>query len=185
MTALVRFSCGTYTLSASVGGLPSAYSKFAAHARLHEDLGIRSTDGTALFFSVRTLVQDWPELVVALRFAPGPEAGFYPGFLLIPESDVLFVGAGTCLLAYELSTIARRLWEDVTDFGFWGWRRHGNIVLMSAETELAAWDIHGRKLWTMFVEPPWSYKVRGDCLDLDVMGRKSSFIAERGPELCK
>jgi hypothetical protein len=76
----------------------------------------------------------------------------------------------------------RRLWEDVTDFGFWGWRRHGDIVLMSAETELAAWDVSGRKLWTTFVEPPWSYKVLSDRLDLDVMGQKSSFDVRTGPE---
>jgi len=181
MTALIRFGCGAYTLSASVGALPSMYPAFATHAVVHEDLGIRSTDGTALFFSVKSVVRDWPELVVALRFAPGPEAGFYPVFLIIPESHVVFVGAGACLLAYELSTVVQRLWEDVADFGFWEWRRHGDLVLMSAETELAAWDIHGGKLWTTFVEPPWSYEVRGDRLDLDVMGRKSSFVATSGP----
>jgi hypothetical protein len=89
----------------------------------------------------------------------------------------VFVGAGTSLLAYRLSNVVQRLWEDVADFGFWEWRRHGDLVLMSAETELAAWDIHGRKRWATFVEPPWSYEVHGDRLNLDVMGRKSSFVA--------
>jgi hypothetical protein len=54
------------------------YSTFVAHAVVHEDFGIRSADGTALFFSVKSIARDWPELVVALRFAPGPEAAPRP-----------------------------------------------------------------------------------------------------------
>ena len=68
-----------------------------------------------------------------------------------------------------------------SDVGFWGWRRHGDIVLMSAELEFAAWDVSGRKLWSTFVEPPWSYEILGDRVELDVMGRKSSFVAGIGP----
>jgi hypothetical protein len=42
---------------------------------------------------------------------------------------------------------------------------------MSAELELSAWDINGRKLWSKNVEPPWSYEIRGDRVELDVMGK--------------
>jgi hypothetical protein len=181
MTGLLSFGGGQYTVSASVGALPPMYSTFVGHAVLHEDFGIRAADGTALYFAVGSGSRNWPELVVVLRFEPGPEAGFHPGFLLIPESHLVFVGAGTCLLAYRLSPV-RRLWEDVADFGFWGWKRHGDIVLMSAELELAAWDIGGRKLWSTFVEPPWNYDVQGDRVELDVMGVKSSFFATIGPQ---
>jgi hypothetical protein len=52
---------------------------------------------------------------------------------------------------------------------------------MSAETEFAAWDVNGQKLWSTFVEPPWSYKIRGDRVELDEMGRESSFVAAIGP----
>jgi hypothetical protein len=52
---------------------------------------------------------------------------------------------------------------------------------MSAELELAAWDVHGRKLWTTFVEPPWGYRVEGGRVRLDVMGRGSSFDLTAGP----
>jgi hypothetical protein len=52
---------------------------------------------------------------------------------------------------------------------------------MSAELEFAAWDINGRKLWSTFVEPPWSYEIRGDQVELDVMGRKSTFVLAIGP----
>jgi len=181
MRALLSFCCGPYTVSACVGKLPSTYPLFVEHAVLHEDSKIRSSDGTALFFAVESDTRDWPELVVTLRFDPGPEAGFHPGFLLVPERHLLLVGAGTRLLAYGLSPL-RRLWEDVADQGFWGWCRHGDTILMSAELELAAWDLDGKKLWSTFVEPPWTYEVRGDRVELDVMGVKSNFIVSIGPQ---
>ena len=121
----------------------------------------------------------WPVLVVAQRFEPF-SGGFDPGVLLVPESKVLFVGAGRRLLAYTLDG-PRRLWEDEAETGFWGWQRHHDGVLMSAELELAAWDITGTKLWTTFVEPPWSYNVAGYDVRLDVMGRESSFPLDKGP----
>ena len=92
--------------------------------------------------------------------------------MIIPESHVVFVGAGTCLLAYELSTLVQRLWKDVADFGFREWRRHGELVLMSAKTGSRRGTFTGGKLWTTFVEPSWSYVVRGDRLDLDVIGQE-------------
>lgn len=52
---------------------------------------------------------------------------------------------------------------------------------MSAELELAAWDLEGNKLWTTFVEPPWEYAVRDGVVRLDVMGAKSEFPAWTGP----
>jgi hypothetical protein len=57
----------------------------------------------------------------------------------------------------------------------------GDVVVMSAELELAAWTTTGEKLWTTFVEPPWEYAVEGDSLVLDVMGTKSSFGLRRSP----
>jgi len=179
--AEIVFCCDQYAVRASGDGLPSLYSEYVRHAVLSEDFGVGSAEGTTLFFAATSSSRNWPDLVVALRFDPGPGSGFHPGILLVPERDLLFVGAGTSLLAYKLSPV-RRLWDDVAACGFWGWRRHGEIVLMSAELELAAWDIDGRKLWSTFVEPPWSYEVHGDRVALDVMGRKSNFVAAVGPE---
>jgi len=185
MTAQINFTSGQYTVAVCVGGLPPSYSGYVEHAVLYEDLDdIRSSDGTALFFAVERSSQEWPELVVVLRFDPSPEQGFHPGFLLLPETHLLLVGAGTRLLAYKLSPV-RRLWEDFANFGFWGWERHGDIVFMSAELEFAAWSADGRKLWSTFVEPPWSYEVHDDRVVLDVMGQKQSFVAAIGPDLRK
>jgi len=52
---------------------------------------------------------------------------------------------------------------------------------MAAELEFAAWDAHARKLWTTFVEPPWSYDVADGSVELDVMGTKSKFSITSGP----
>jgi hypothetical protein len=102
--------------------------------------------------------------------------------LLVPGRRQLFLGAGTRLLAYEgRSGRWRRSWIDETDCGFWGWRQHGDVVVMSAELELAAWSTEGAKLWTTFVEPPWSYRVAQGQVVLDVMGAVRSFDLHGGP----
>ena len=177
---MIQFGSGEYTVGASMGALPATYTSMVQQAKLHDDLGVRGSEGTALVVTVATTPTQWPALVVAQRFKPGPDGGFNPGVLLIPETAVLFVGAGTRLLAYDLRT-PRRLWEDEADTGFWGWRRHGELVIMSAELELAAWTVGGEKRWTTFVEPPWEYSVRDGKVELDVMGTKSTFSVGDGP----
>lgn len=91
------------------------------------------------------------------------------------------MGAGERILAYKLDPPAR-LWEDQANCGFWNWQRFGNTIVMSAELELAAWNIAGKKLWTMFVEPPWDYTVIDGIVTVDVMGSKSQFNLESGPK---
>lgn len=177
----IRAGCAEYTVSMTVGAPPAGYPAFLTHARLHDDFRAHGTGGTPLAIAVERTPSRWPDLLVSLRFEPGPSAGFHPGVFLVPETDLLFMGAGTRLLAYELRT-PRRLWEDAAEAGFWGWRRHGDVVVMSAELELAAWDIGGEKLWSTFVEPPWSYDVRETHLHLDVIGKTSSFEVRTGPD---
>jgi len=46
---------------------------------------------------------------------------------------------------------------------------------------LAAWTSDGVKLWTMFVEPPWSYDVVAREIQLEAMGSRSRFDARSGP----
>ena len=120
-------------------------------------------------------------LVLAQRYEPTSVGGFQPDFHFVPETEVLFVGAGTRLLAYDLAKPAR-LWEDEADEGFWSWARYGDIILMSAELELAAWNTRGDKLWSVFVEPPWSYEIADDTVTIDVMGTKTKFPLKAGPE---
>lgn len=179
---MLTFSCGQYRVVASISELPAAYYHYVKRAVLHECVGRRTGDGTDLFFAVGKSDDDWPELVVMLHYEPSSSSGFDPGFLLIPEHNLFYVGAGTSLLAYQLSPV-RRLWQDFAVVGFWGWSRHDDVVLMAAELEFAAWDLNGRKLWSTFVEPEWSYEVRDGQVKLDVMGRKSTFDLVNGPPM--
>ena len=33
---------------------------------------------------------------------------------------------------------------------------------MAAEVGFVAWDAYANKLWSTFVEPPWSYEIEGE-----------------------
>lgn len=143
-----------------------------------EEIDLKIAQGMICFLAVKKRF-DWPFLVVAQRYSPGGHAGFYPGVLFVPETHLLFIGAGTRLLAYQLDP-PEKLWEDEADTGFWNWERYGELVIMSAELELAVWDIHGQKRWSTFVEPPWNYEIDGDLIHLDVMGQRTSFPLNRG-----
>jgi hypothetical protein len=175
---MFSFSIGRYTLLALPDRLPDLYQEYRTRASLLEEFNLSASEGKSCFLAVQR-GHDWPFLVVAQRYWPA-EGGFHPEALLIPETDLLFIGAGERLLAYRLTPPAR-LWGDHADAGFWFWQRHADHVLMSAELELAAWDKRGVKLWTTFVEPPWDYAVKDGVVHLDVVGQKSAFPLASGP----
>jgi hypothetical protein len=166
--------------------LPLTYDSLCRNAVLAEEFGLDGPvvgkDGDVCFVAVSAEGDPWPSLVVAQRYSPSG-AGCDPGVALPAGSDVVFIGAGERLLAYRLSERAapERLWEDACDLGFFCWAIHGDTVVLSAELELAAWTTGGTKLWTMFVEPPWSYTVDGARVRLDMMGKVSQFSLRRGP----
>jgi hypothetical protein len=176
---MFKVTVGVYNLLCMSQGLPTIYAEYVKHARLADEINFGEAGGDICFLAVGK-GSEWPFLVVAQIYSPSADGGFHPGVLLVPEARTLFVGAGERLLAYELDS-PRRLWEDAAEVGFWGWTRHDDVVLMSAELELAAWGIHGRKLWSTFVEPPWGYEVVGGRVELNVMGKKSSFPLSAGP----
>jgi hypothetical protein len=166
-------------------GLPARYEHYRRNAELLDEFDLAGAEGDHCFLAVTRASEPWPSLVVAQRYSPSA-CGFEPGAAFVPETAVLFAGAGTRLLAYSLDWQTRpdrprRLWEDAADMGFWHWSVHRSAVLMAAELELAAWTKDGTKLWTMFVEPPWSYQVTDDQVELDVMGRKTEFPVLSGP----
>jgi hypothetical protein len=165
---MFRVSIGEYELCCKAGGLPDMLFEYQNRAELAEDFGVADEDGSSVCFVSVGQGQKWPLLVVIQRYSPAG-CGFVPGVLLIPEHQRLFIGAGRRLLAYDLARPAR-LWEDEIDCGFWSWSQQGEIVLMAAEMELAAWDVRGHKLWSRFVEPPWEFKVLDGVVSVDVMG---------------
>lgn len=175
-----EISVDRYVLNCALHELPAIYDVYKKNAVLTEEVNLAG-EGSLCFLSVGDgSPAGWPFLVLALRYDPPHRSGFKPGVLVVPETGTLFVGAGTTLMAYDLNG-PRRLWEDAADVGFWCWRRHGELVVMSAELEMAVWDIWGRKLWATFVEPPWHYTVEGGDIHLDVMGTRSRFPIRSGP----
>ena len=164
---MFNVSLGEYELTCQTDGLPDLLLEYQKQAMLADSFDLAESAHSAhCFCAVRRRGDDWPFLTVVQRYSPAG-CGFHPGVLLVP--DTLFIGAGQRLLGYDLLKPAR-LWQDEADTGFWSWSHYGNIVLMAAELELAAWDASGHKLWTRFVEPPWSYRVDKQVVVLDVMG---------------
>jgi hypothetical protein len=178
---MFHLTFGSYTILIS-DHLPLQEKVYRKHACLIEH---RASDAPKqqedfLYLAVSQGERKLPFLIVSQYYAPGPDAGFNPGVLLLPETSLLFIGAGECLLAYRLDQPVK-LWEDRADTGFWGWERFKDILLMSAELELAVWNIRGEKLWSTFVEPPWHYLLEEHTISIEVMGAKASFPLYEGP----
>lgn len=189
---MFRTTYGSYTLTCMMGGLPDSYPNYCRHAQLvseYDLLDLKETPQSEspcfVGVSKRGVNNDWPFLIIAQRYSPD-FAGFYPGAIIVPETNILMLGAGERLLAYTLDP-PRLLWEDSVDFGFWGWEQHDNVIVMAAELEMAAWNTEGQKLWSHFVEPPWTYYVEDSIVFLDIMGSESSFPLIEGPDggLCR
>ncbi|SDN22376.1 hypothetical protein [Allokutzneria albata] len=140
---------------------------------------ITAPDAEATVFLLAGRGDAWPALGLRVAYAPAV-AGFPFAVHVVPETGVLFVGAGRGVHAYRLDS-PRLLWHDETACGFWGWSQYGDVVLMSAELELAAWSTSGEKLWATGVEPPWTYAVHDGTVSLDVLGEPSSFPVRTGP----
>ncbi len=175
---MFQISVGPYSLKVSYDRLPPTYVEAVRQAKLADELDLALTERTVCCVEVGH-GNAWPFLLVAQRYAPSADC-FFPGVLLVPETHRLFVGAGERLLAYDVAK-PERLWEDSADMGFWSWARHEDVVVMSAELEIAAWDLKGRKLWSRFVEPPWDYQVDHGVVHLDIMGAMSEFDLRSGP----
>lgn len=119
-------------------------------------------------------------LALEIYYEPGPESGFYPGISLIEETKRLFIGAGKHIFVYGLQ-LPERLYEVPLFLGgFWHWKRITEYVIMSTELELGVWHISGELLWTTRVEPPWEYKVQGENIYVDVMGKQTAFTLRSG-----
>ena len=170
---------GQYAISVQRGTIPNIYRDYRKHAQLAEEFALQPHEGELCFVAV-SRQEHWPTLVVAQRFELS-DAGFDPAALLAPETSTLFLGAGRRLLGYQLDP-PRRLFEETVEAGFWEWARHGDVVLMSGELDLAAWDLSGKKLWAMPLQPAWQYHVESGLVHLNVGGRRTAFPLREGPQ---
>lgn len=106
--ASFRFGTDELSVAVTIGDVPPGYETIVERALLHDDLG-SSGEGTSLVVTVECASETWPRLVVAQRFSPGPEAGFQPGAFLVLEERLLLLGAGTRIVACDLSEPRRLL----------------------------------------------------------------------------
>lgn len=105
---MITVASGRYRLHCQEG-LSEEMERYAERAQLVERLAVDSSDGVGSFsLAVADPSKDqWPFLVVLGPYQPA-QPGFYPGVLVVPETNILFVGAGTYLAAFDLIT-ARKL----------------------------------------------------------------------------
>ncbi len=118
-----------------------------------------------------------PSLLVVGRV----RASFSPGVHLVPETSTLFVGCSESLAVYDLEK-SERTHLDLTPYAFTSWNRHGDIIVMSGELEVAGYDLRGQRLWAATIEPPWDYGVQGDAMFTIAMGHKTEFSLREGPK---
>ncbi|MEL6839768.1 MAG: hypothetical protein AAFP85_10775 [Pseudomonadota bacterium] len=165
------------------GDLPSIFTAYLDHADYVDKIDLDNPEGRFLFFGALNRGQEdgWPSIISAQKYRDERRT-FTPGFLVVPNTSLVFVGAGERLLCYDVQN-KTRLWEDETTFGFWAWRRFDRYVLMSAEIEFGVWDQHGKKLWTVFVETPWGYEVKNDYVELNVMGTRTIYKLSDGAKV--
>lgn len=173
-------SIGNWALLIEDGSLPLIYDSYVKHAAFVDQVKPITSEGRTLFLGVYEGGRSdrWPEIVITQRYEDA-RGTFHPGFLVVPETSILFVGAGEQLLGYNIER-RERIFEDRTDCGFWGWTRQGDYVLMAAELEFGVWRKTGEKLWSVFVEPPWTFNVSGENVELDIMGQLKIFSLETG-----
>ena len=181
-----QVTIGNWSMEIQVGDRPLHFDGLVERSRLADDLDLTSGPGRTLFLAVygpgnSKLETSEPTVALAMRYEPY-DFGFYPGFLIVPETSMLFVGAGTRLIAYDLNA-PTRLWTDEANCGFWRWGRNRDHIWMEAELEFAVWSSAGEKLWTTFVEPPWFAQVNGEEVVLDVMGVKRTHRMTDGKEI--
>jgi hypothetical protein len=174
---LFKYTCGPYTISMA-DSLPPTYYSSCQRAQMVDAFEIEGAYSALCYLAVAH-GHDRPFLIVTQRYSPGPSSGFYPGVLLVPETDLLFVGAGERLLAYSLSTPAR-LWVADLPGGFLQWERTREHIILASENELAVWDLHGQKRWDFPVTPPWQYAVEEDTIHVYMGDKQVALHCVRG-----
>jgi hypothetical protein len=180
-SALLTVETEGWRLLIEDGSLPRAYDHYVRNAVFIDHVTSPSREGRDMFIAVaRNSVGPgvWPEIVITLKYE-NSQGVFQPGMLVVPDTSLLFIGAGECLLGYDL-TRRQKVFEDWTEHGFLNWSRQGDYVVMSGEVEFGVWTTAGEKLWSTFVEPPWDWRVISECVELDVMGRLTTLRLDNG-----
>src|SRR5688572_205040 len=108
---MISVAIGDYRMRLTYEALPNLYRAYRGHAKLIDEFALDER-GAKCYVGVERAGDGWPRVVVAQTY--DPSGGFYPGVLLVPDTHVLFIGAGTRLLCYRLVR-PERLWEYRTE----------------------------------------------------------------------
>ena len=138
---MIKMDHSPYTFWLEDGRMPEMLNLYAKSAKLYDEIDVKQDARGDWCFVGVSRDDEMPFLAITMRYAPS-QAGFSPGILLVPETNTLFIGAGERVLGYNLQAV-RRVVYDKVDAGFWGWKLHGDVVVMSAELEIAAWSSDG------------------------------------------
>lgn len=117
-----------------------------------------------------------PTLLVIGRVRDGYGCGVH----IVEQTGVLFFGCGESVATYDIAT-GQKLHHDLTAYAFHSFSRHGDVVVMSGELEVAGYGLDGAKLWSAAVESPWDFGVNGDKMYTLVMGHRVEFSLREGP----
>ena len=165
-TTLIHFNFDKYRIAVQTGKEPDIYDMWLDHASFKDIDGL-AFEGTPIYIGVGQ-GDEWYDTIIAFRSDPIEYGGFDPGLLVVPETDTLFVGAGTIVRTYDLKD-QRIRFEKELSCGFWGWSRHQDLILMQEELEFGIYTLDGQETWSTFVEPPWTFDIEGDHVKLNVM----------------
>ena len=116
---LISIVQGRWELHVQYGDLPTLYTSYAEHASFVDEIDIHDAEGRFLFLGVSKPRdnQGWPSLVVSQKYEDAQQT-WNPGFCLLPDTSLVFIGAGKRLLCYDIKK-RQKLWEDAADCGFW------------------------------------------------------------------
>lgn len=167
---MIEFSVDKYRIAVRIHKAPDAYDLWLQHVK-YFDIDDTNYDDTPIYIGVAQ-GRGWYEDIIAFKSDPIDYAGFHPGILLIPETELLFIGAGKILKIYDLKNHVM-IFQKELSFGFLGWERSGDYVMMLEETELGVYNLNGKELWFAYVEPPWTFEVENDTIILNVMDELS------------
>lgn len=163
---MIEFNFDKYKIAVQTVKEPGIYDMWLDRASFKDIDGLKN-DGIPIYIGVGH-GEEWYNTVIAFRSDPIEYGGFDPGILIVPETNTLFVGAGTIVRTYDLKN-QKRKFEKKLSCGFWGWSRHHDLILMQEESEFGIYTLDGQEIWSTFVEPPWSFDIEDNRVKLDVM----------------
>lgn len=167
---MIEFSFDKYTIAVHLDTPPDVYGMWLEYAK-YLDTDDLSKEGTSVYIGIAQGGR-WYEDIIAFNTDPVDYGGFYPGFLIIPETEILFIGAGIIIKTYDLKN-HKKVFQKDTFVGFWGWQRWAEYVIMLEELEFGVYDLKGNEIWSTYVEPPWTYEINEGIVTLNVMDKLS------------